>query len=167
MNITNPLVSALLHDMFCNKNNAISAEAIEEETTQSPPQRMTPPDPKGFWHGFHHQPTRYIMTRMDPPREARLAATENASIFAARKYSSCIYQQTSTTSIRRSSTLQRRTPLGTHGYNWWFEDTRSPVCCLNRRSSKSLSTSHDTQGQTSHELNSADSSIVLTTWTHK
>ena len=35
-NITNPpLASALFPDMFCNKNNAISLEAIKEETTKA------------------------------------------------------------------------------------------------------------------------------------
>jgi len=32
----------LLPDMFCNKNNAISADAIEGETSQRIPQSMTP-----------------------------------------------------------------------------------------------------------------------------
>jgi len=39
-NIANPLLaSALLHDMFCNKNNDISPEAIEGETTKVPTQK--------------------------------------------------------------------------------------------------------------------------------
>jgi len=37
-NIANPLLaSALLPDTFCNKNNAISAEAIEGEPLKLPP----------------------------------------------------------------------------------------------------------------------------------
>jgi len=128
---------------------------------------MTPLDCQGFWHGFHHKPPRYKTTRMEKPREARPAARKIASIFAARKYSSSTYQDTSTTSIRRSSTLQWITPLGTHSYNRRVEDMRSLTCCLNRRSSQSLSTTRDTQGQRSHEQNSADSMAVLATWTHK
>ena len=58
------LSSALLPDMFCNKNNAISPEAIAGETTKTSTQRMAPTDRKGFWYGFHHQPTRCKMTRM-------------------------------------------------------------------------------------------------------
>ena len=102
---------------FCNKNNVISKEAIEGETTKTPLQRMTPLDHQGFWHGFHHKPPRYKTTRMAVMWEARLTARKIASIFAARKYSSSIYQYASTTSIRRASTLQRWTPLECHGYN--------------------------------------------------
>jgi len=58
------LSSALLPDMFCNKNNAISPEAIEGETTKISTRTMAPTDRKGFWYGFHHQPTRCKMTRM-------------------------------------------------------------------------------------------------------
>jgi len=48
-NITNPLLaSALLPNMFCNKNNAISAEVIEGGTTETSTQRMDPTDHKGF-----------------------------------------------------------------------------------------------------------------------
>ena len=48
-NIGNPLLaSALLPDMFYNKNNAISPEAIEGEITESSTRRMTPTDCKGF-----------------------------------------------------------------------------------------------------------------------
>ena len=48
-NIANPfLASTLLSDTFCNKNNVISAEAIEGETTKSLPQSVTPPDSKDF-----------------------------------------------------------------------------------------------------------------------
>ena len=48
-NIANSLLaSALLPDMFCNKNNAISLEAIEGETTKTSTQRMAPTDRKGF-----------------------------------------------------------------------------------------------------------------------
>jgi len=60
---------------------------------------------------------------MDKPREARPAAMEIASVFAARKYSSSTYLDESTISIRRPSTLQRRTPLGTHNYNCKIEET--------------------------------------------
>ena len=48
-NITNPLLApALLPDMFCNKNNTISPEAIEGETTKTSTQRMAPTDHKSF-----------------------------------------------------------------------------------------------------------------------
>ena len=48
-NIANPLLaSALLPDMFCNKNNAIIPEAIERETTKTATQRMAPTDRKRF-----------------------------------------------------------------------------------------------------------------------
>ena len=48
-NIANPLLaSALLPDTFCNKNNAISAEAIKGRTTKASTQRMAPIDSKGF-----------------------------------------------------------------------------------------------------------------------
>ena len=48
-NIAKPfLAPALLPDMFCNKNNAISAEAIEGGTTETSTRRMTPTDRKGF-----------------------------------------------------------------------------------------------------------------------
>ena len=123
-NIVNPLLaSALLPDTFCNKNNAIAPEANEEETTKTSTQRMAPTDRKGFWYGFHHQPTRYKTARIDKPREARPAATKIAIVFAACKYSSSTYQDELTTLIRRSSTLQQRTPLGTHNYNWKIEET--------------------------------------------
>ena len=48
-NIANPLLApALLPDMFCNKNNAISPKAIEGETTKTSTPRMAPTDSKGF-----------------------------------------------------------------------------------------------------------------------
>ena len=48
-NIANPLLaSALLPDIFCNKNNAISLEAIEGGTTKTSTWRMAPIDRKGF-----------------------------------------------------------------------------------------------------------------------
>jgi hypothetical protein len=48
-NIANPLLApALLPDMFCNKNNAISPEDIEGETTKTSTQRMAPTDRKRF-----------------------------------------------------------------------------------------------------------------------
>ena len=48
-NIANPfLAPTLLPDMFCNKNNAISPESIEGETTKTSTQRMAPTDRKGF-----------------------------------------------------------------------------------------------------------------------
>ena len=48
-NIANPLLaSALLPDMFYNKNNAISPEAIEGETTKTSTRRMAPIDQKHF-----------------------------------------------------------------------------------------------------------------------
>ena len=123
-NIVNPLLaSALLPDMFCNKNNAISLEAIEGETTKISTRTMAPTDRKGFWYGFHHQPTRYKTTRMDQPREAMPVATKIASVFAVQKYSSSTYKNKSTTPIRRSSTLQRRTSLGTHNYNCKAEES--------------------------------------------
>jgi len=46
-----------------------------------------------------------------------------ASVFVARKYSSSTYKDEPTTPIRRSSTLQRRTPLGIHSYNCKIEET--------------------------------------------
>ena len=50
-NIANPLLApALLPDRFCNKNNAISPEAIEGETTIVPTR-------KSFGHSFHQLPT--------------------------------------------------------------------------------------------------------------
>ena len=48
-NIANLLLaSALLPDRFCNKNNAISPEAIKGETTKTSTQRMAPIDRKVF-----------------------------------------------------------------------------------------------------------------------
>ena len=48
-NIANPLLApALLPDKFCNKNNAISPEAIEGETTKISPWRITLTDRKCF-----------------------------------------------------------------------------------------------------------------------
>jgi len=48
-NIANPLLaSALLPDRFCNKNNAISPEPTEGETTKISTRRITPIDHKGF-----------------------------------------------------------------------------------------------------------------------
>ena len=48
-NIANPLLaSALLPNMFCNKNNAIPPEAIEGETTKISIPRITPTNHKGF-----------------------------------------------------------------------------------------------------------------------
>ena len=115
-NIANPLLaSVLLPDTFCIKNNAISPEATKT-------QRIASTDRKGFYYGFHHQPAKYKTARMDKPREARPAATKIASVFAARKYSSSTYQDQSTTLIRRSSTLQGGTPLGTHNYNCKIEE---------------------------------------------
>ena len=125
---------------------------------------MTPPDCKRFWHGFHHQPTRYKTARMEQPREARPAARKIASIFAARKYSSSIYQHISTTSIRRSSTLQWRTPLKCHGYyNWSPREPTSPIC---RRSSKRQSTTRDTWCQRESRAEQwRFQQTVLATWT--
>ena len=108
-NIVNPLLApALLPDKFCNKNNAISPEAIEGETTIVPTR-------KSFWHGFHQLHTK--TTRMAAMWEAKVVAWEITSVCAARKHSSSTYKDESSTLIRRSSTLQWRTPLGTHSYN--------------------------------------------------
>ena len=47
--IANPLLaSALIPDMFYNKNNAISPEAIEGGTTKTSTRRMAPTDSKDF-----------------------------------------------------------------------------------------------------------------------
>ena len=100
-NIANPLLaSALLPDMFCNKNNAISPEAIGggERTTVSTRKR--------FWHGFHQLSIK--TTRMAAVREAKVAAWEITSVCAARKHSSSTYKDKSSTPIRRSSTLKQK-----------------------------------------------------------
>jgi len=152
---------------FCNKNNAISTEAIEGETTQSPAQRMTPTDCKGFWHGFNHQATRYRTARMEPPTEARPAARKIASTFAARKSSSSIYQHTSTTSIRRTSTLQWRTPHETHSYNEKFKDMRALGHCLNRRSSRAMVPPVILKDKEVTRRTVKIPTVVLATWTHK
>ena len=111
-NIENPLLaSVLLPDTFCNKNNASSAEATKA-------QRMAPADSKGFRHDFHRQPARYRTARMDKPREVRPSVWRTVSVYAARKHSSSTYKDKSSTLIGRSSTLKRRTPLGTHSYNY-------------------------------------------------
>ena len=108
-NITNPLLASdLLPDMFCNKNNAISPEAIGGETTTVPTQ-------KSFWRGFHQLPIK--TTRMAAMWEAKMAAWEITSVCAACKHSSSTYKDKSSTPIRRSSNLKQRTPIGTHRYN--------------------------------------------------
>ena len=77
-NIANPLLApTLLPDKFCNKNNAISLEAFEEETTKAStvkaiqkPSRKKPlklqqtAKASDIASTFHHQPTRCKMTRM-------------------------------------------------------------------------------------------------------
>ena len=48
-NIANPLLaSALLPDMFCNKNNAISPEAIKGEPLKLPPGEWLQQTAKAF-----------------------------------------------------------------------------------------------------------------------
>ena len=97
-NIANPLLaSALLPDMFCNKNNAISPEAIGGRQPQFPLE-------KSFWHGFHQLSIK--TTRMAAMWEAKVAAWEKTSVCAARKHSSSTYKDKSSTLIRRSSTIK-------------------------------------------------------------
>ena len=101
-NIANLLLaSALLPDMFCNKNNAISLEDIGGETTTVPAQKK-------------------LLIRLPPAlyqdnqegcdvRSKGGGLRENKCL--------CAYKDKSSTLIRRSSTLKRRTPLETHCYN--------------------------------------------------
>ena len=128
---------------------------------------MTPTDRKCFWHSFYHQPTRYKTTRMAAMWEARLVARKMASIFATRKYSSSTYQDTSTTSIRRTSTLQWRTPHETHSYNEKFKDMRALGHCLNRRSSRAMVPPVILKDKEVTRRTVKIPTVVLATWTHK
>jgi hypothetical protein len=101
-NIANPLLaSALLPDMFCNKNNAISPEAIGGETTTVPPQKKL----------LIQLPPALYQDNQEgcDVRSKGGGLRENKCL--------CTYKDKSSTLIRRSSTLKRRTPLETHCYN--------------------------------------------------